>query len=107
VVGHRILQRAKKSAGTADRIYGGYLPRENPWLQLQLRQHVRSSTANGVQQRTSAARYSITSSAVDSKLGGTAMLSPLAAFMLMTKSNFVGCSTGSSVGFAPLRMRPQ
>ena len=28
----------------------------------------------------------------------------LAALMLMTSSNFVGCSTGRSPGFAPLRI---
>jgi hypothetical protein len=33
------------------------------------------------------------------------MVSPsaLAVLMLMTKSNLVGCSTGNSLGFSPLR----
>ncbi len=50
------------------------------------------------------AAYSITSSARASSDGG--MLSPraLAVFRLITSSNFVGCSTGMSPGFAPLRI---
>ena len=46
----------------------------------------------------------ITLSALARTLGG--MLNPicLAAFRLMTSSNFVGCSTGRSAGFAPLRI---
>ena len=34
---------------------------------------------------------------------GTSRPSALAVFMLMTSSNLVGCSTGRSAGFAPLR----
>ena len=30
----------------------------------------------------------------------------LAVFILMTRSNLVGCSTGRSLGFAPLRILP-
>ena len=56
------------------------------------------------QQRTSAAYYSITSLARTSNDGGTVRPSALAVFMLMTTSNLVGCSTGRSAGFAPLRI---
>src|SRR5262245_39694775 len=50
--------------------------------------------------------YSINSSAAFSKPNGTARPSVLAVFRLMTKSNLVGCKTGRSAGFSPLRIRP-
>jgi hypothetical protein len=52
-----------------------------------------------------ASRYSSTSSAVASSEGGTAMPSSFAVLRLMTVSKLVGCSTGISAGFAPLRIR--
>jgi hypothetical protein len=48
--------------------------------------------------------YWITSSARDSSDGGIVRPSALAVLRLMTSSNFVGCSTGRSAGFAPLRI---
>jgi hypothetical protein len=53
-----------------------------------------------------AAIYSITSSARSSNDCGMAIPNVLAVFMLMISSTFVICSTGSSAGFSPLRMRP-
>jgi len=53
-----------------------------------------------------AAFHSITSSASASSVGGTSMASALAVERLMTMSNFVGCVTGRSAGFSPLRTRP-
>jgi hypothetical protein len=50
--------------------------------------------------------HSITSSAVVSSAGGMVRPSVLAVFRLMTNSNFVGCTTGRSAGFSPLRIRP-
>src|ERR1700738_3302875 len=60
------------------------------------------------QDRTSFAwrTYSITSSASARSFAGTVRPSALAALMLMTRSNLVGCMTGSSEGFSPLRTRP-
>jgi hypothetical protein len=49
-------------------------------------------------------RYSITSSAVNSNLGGMVRPSALAVLTLMISSNLVGCSTGRSAGFAPLKI---
>ena len=46
--------------------------------------------------------HSITSSARASSWDGTSMPSACAVLTLMTKSNFVGCSTGRSAGLAPL-----
>src|SRR5262249_36559018 len=53
-----------------------------------------------------AATYSITSSAAFNRPNGTVRPSVLAVFRLMTKSNLLGCKTGRSAGFSPLRIRP-
>ena len=53
-----------------------------------------------------AALHSITSSAVASRDGGTLRPSVRAVCRLITNSNLVGCITGKSAGFSPLRMRP-
>ena len=50
--------------------------------------------------------YSITSSASSNTGCGMVKLSALAVFRLITNSNLVGCSTGSSAGFSPLTTRP-
>src|SRR4051794_35499193 len=49
-------------------------------------------------------RHSITSSARSSSVGGTIRPSALAVLRLIRSSNLVGCSTGRSAGFAPLRI---
>ena len=51
-----------------------------------------------------AASHSMTSSARASSVGGTSRPSALAVFRLTTRSKRVGCSTGKSDGFAPLRI---
>src|SRR5262249_37153226 len=53
-----------------------------------------------------AAVHSITSSAAACSVSGTVRPSALAVLRLITSSNVVGCSTGSSDGLAPLRIRP-
>jgi hypothetical protein len=50
--------------------------------------------------------YSITSSARARSACGTVRPSALAVLRLMTSSNLVGCWTGRSAGFAPLRIFP-
>src|SRR5262249_32164704 len=50
--------------------------------------------------------HSITSSARASSVVGTVRPIVFAVCRLMTNSNLVGCTTGKSVGLAPLRMRP-
>src|SRR5450759_1704602 len=54
--------------------------------------------------RCRAIGHSITSSASASSVGGTVKPRALAVLRLITSSNFVGMRTGSSAGFAPLRM---
>src|SRR5882757_6306196 len=48
--------------------------------------------------------HSITSSARCSSDVGTSTPSAVAVFKLITNSNLVGCSTGRSAGFAPLKI---
>jgi hypothetical protein len=50
--------------------------------------------------------HSITSSARTSNVCGTSSPSVFAVCRLMANENLVGCNTGNSAGFAPLRMRP-
>jgi hypothetical protein len=50
--------------------------------------------------------YSITSSASASSFAGISRPSVFAVLKLITSSNLVGCTTGRSAGFSPLRMRP-
>ena len=50
--------------------------------------------------------HSITSSARGSSDCGTVRPSILAVFRLITNSNLVGCKTGKSEGFSPLRILP-
>ena len=50
--------------------------------------------------------YSIISSAVASNVFGTLRPSALTVLALITSSNLVGCMTGRSAGFSPLRIRP-
>src|SRR5262249_55714117 len=52
-----------------------------------------------------AAPHSITSSARASSDGGTVRPSAFAVLRLIVSSNFVGCSTGSSAGLAPCKIR--
>src|SRR5207237_456867 len=53
-----------------------------------------------------AAAHSITSSARARNDSGIARPIAFAVLRLMTSSNLVGCTTGRSAGFSPLRMRP-
>ena len=62
------------------------------------------SAADKAEER--APSHSITLSALASRSGGTSMPSALAVLRLTTSSNLVGCMTGRSAGFSPLRMRP-
>ncbi len=50
--------------------------------------------------------YSMTSSAIASSVGGTVRPIDLAVPALMTSSNFVGRSAGTSAGISPFRIRP-
>jgi len=64
----------------------------------------------GAKRRPSAIRknasYSISSSEMLSKPDEMVRPSALAVFMLMASSNLVGCSTGRSAGFLPIRIWP-
>jgi hypothetical protein len=61
---------------------------------------------SGLMQCSKQHLYSITSSAVASSVCGITRLSAVALLRLMTKSNLVGCKTGSSEGFIPAKILP-
>src|SRR5437763_2004511 len=54
----------------------------------------------------SADRYSMISSAIEDRPGGTLRPNAFAVFRLITNSNLVDWTAGRSAGLAPLRMRP-
>src|SRR5262249_25844852 len=62
------------------------------------------SASSGREQVQQGNPYSITSSARTRNVSGMANPIALAALRLITKSNFVGCSMGSSAGLAPLNI---
>src|SRR5262249_765453 len=66
----------------------------------------RSRRAAKQRDELAAFHHSITSSAMARTPGGISRPRAFAVLRLMTKSNFVGCNTGRSAGFSPLRMRP-
>src|SRR5262245_30097660 len=75
-----------------------------------LRAHRERPCCRAAEQRDEVATFhlrdhSITSSARASTVGGTSRPSALAVVRLMTSSSLVGCKTGKSAGFSPLRMR--
>src|SRR5262245_35663470 len=67
--------------------------------------HERPRRRTAQQRYELASFHSITSSARATRVAGTSRPSALAAFRLSTNSNLVGCCTGRSAGFSPLRMR--
>ena len=60
---------------------------------------------SGREQPQQTDRYSITSSARASSVGGTSRPSALAVLRLITSSNLVGCITGRSARFMACRRR--
>ena len=79
--------------------------RELPHLLRPRRERPRGRSAAEERDEVAPPEHSITSSARASNDGGTSMPSALAVLRLITNSNLVGAWTGSSAGFAPLRMR--
>ena len=59
---------------------------------------------NGLVHRSKYRRYSITSSARASSVGGIVRPSDFAVFRLITRLNLVGCLIGKSAGLAPFRI---
>jgi hypothetical protein len=71
-----------------------------------LPRYVRSVPIGDIMHRSKDGRYSITSSARASSVGGISRPSVFAVLRLMTSSNLVGCITGKSAGLSPLRILP-
>src|SRR6202011_6113999 len=65
---------------------------------------LRSAGIRNPQQERKSPHYSITSLAIASRVAGTTRPSAFAVLRLTTNSNWVGCWTGRSAGFAPLRI---
>src|SRR5262249_20909094 len=96
------------------RVSPGFEARSNSRLSLTnghaLRENRRwLSATNGPEQLAASAAqriatYSITSSARASNNGGIVRPSAFAVFTLITRSNLVGCWTGSSPAFSPVRI---
>src|SRR6516164_5453416 len=69
--------------------------------------HLRIGEGHAGKQRDKLAPlHSITSSARAESVGGISNPSVFAVFRLITNWKLVGCATGRSPGFSPLRMRP-
>src|SRR5262249_18978841 len=68
------------------------------------RQHDKERGEPLLQDQHGSAAHSMTSSARASSNGGTVRPRALAVFRLMTSSNRVACSTGTSAGCSPLRI---
>src|SRR5262245_22166586 len=71
---------------------------------LRPRHHRPRRRAAKPRDKGAASTHSITSSARAKMDGGTSIPIALAALRLTTNWNFVGCSTGKSAGFAPLKI---
>jgi hypothetical protein len=65
----------------------------------------RRSAISGCEQSQQTRSYSITSSAVASRVDGTVRPSAFAFLRLMMNSNLTDCWIGKSAGFSPLRIR--
>src|SRR5215467_3587033 len=76
-----------------------------PWL-LRSRHHRPNCRAAEQRDDLAPPHHSITSSAMASNDGGTVRPSIRAVWLLITRSNLDDCTTGRSMGFAPLRIRP-
>jgi hypothetical protein len=74
-------------------------------LASQVRKVPRGDLSRCSNVREQSCGYSITSSARASRLGATSRPSDLAVLRLITSLYLVGCCTGRSAGFSPLRMR--
>src|SRR5215510_5877200 len=94
--GHRLLGLIKRYRRTivTNTFMNGGLRRSNALAAGKF--HCRSSPLRPF--------HSITSSARASSVGAISMPTAFALFRLITISNLVGCSTGSSPGFAPRRI---
>jgi hypothetical protein len=87
----------------------GLRPRSNGHRRMPRQNRLHPSPSGkfvGVPWGRQAANHSITSSASCWRCKGTSRPSALAVCRLMTNSNLIGCMTGRSAGFSPLRIRP-
>src|SRR5262245_61584348 len=100
----KATEATKISARRSDRLMAGKLSPLNCGVLQQYLPKGDLSRCSNVASHTFT--YSITSSAATCRVRGTVRPSALAALRLITSSNFVGCTTGRSLAFAPLRSSP-
>src|SRR5262249_24430545 len=86
------LERLRVGEAYVQRTYSSHLG----WLRTCRKRQRRRAAEQQADER--AAPHSITSSAAACRESGTVRPSALAACRLMTSSNFVGCTTGRSLG---------
>ena len=97
-----LLERFDKGGGRRTRVEHTDA-RDLPCL-LRLGGERRGEDTNGAGEEGPPSDHWMTSSAPRSSDGGIVRPRALAVLRLITKSNFVGCSTGRSAGLAPLRI---
>src|SRR6266516_3609477 len=95
-----VREETPVTADTALRLARYFGTKASFWMGLQAQYDFERAPARG-----RVRSYSTTSSASASSVGGTSRPSDFAVFRLRTNRNRVGCSNGSSAGFAPFRMR--
>ena len=110
VTGHPDAARVLRCSDVRFGSFASVWPRTDDFRSIPMnRRRYRASAClecakNGLMRHNKLHLYSITSSAPASSVGGTVRPSALAALRLMTSSNLVGCWTGKSAGWAPLRI---
>jgi len=102
--GQALFERFRIGFAPLGRKHNAYSPYFAGLLGSGTRQPRQRSTANYANEF--APPHSMTSSARARIAGGTVSPSALAVLRLTTSSNLVGCWTGKSAGFAPLRIFP-
>jgi len=117
--GPAIISKGASRDGTAGRATGRYNAAKSVWvtsghpaalgpcpLYPQEQTNLEAVGLSAKCHEPTLALYSITSSARASSIGGSGRPSAFAVLRLMTKSNVVDWTTGRSVGFSPLMIRP-
>ena len=103
------MPRSRACANDGDHPFRALCPLRSDYDRIAASQRSAAWCQNGREQvqhpHSQKSRYWITSSARASRVGGISRPSTCAVLRLITNSNLVGCTTGRSTGFSPLRIR--